>query len=79
MARIQAPILGVYAENDARVNDPLPQVSATMKALGKSFTYNVYPGTGHGFLTPGRKGNDTDQPDKAWERIFEFYKQTLKD
>ena len=77
MARIRAPILGVYAENDARVNDPLPQVSATMKALGKSFTYATYPGTGHGFLSPGRKGNDTDQPDKAWKRIFEFYGERL--
>ena len=56
MSRIKAPILGVYAENDARVNDPLPQVSATMKALGKSFTYDMYPGTGHGFLRPAARG-----------------------
>lgn len=77
MARIRAPILGVYAENDARVSGPLPQVSAMMKQLGKSFTYDIYPGTGHGFLSPGRMGNDTDQPAKAWERIFAFYKETL--
>jgi len=77
MARIQAPVLGVYAENDARVSGPLPEVSAMMKALGKPFTYDIYPGTGHGFLTPGRKGNDTDQPALAWERIFTFYKQNL--
>ena len=67
----------MYAENDARVSGPLPQVSATMKQLGKSFTYDIYPGTGHGFLSPGRMGNDTDQPAKAWERIFAFYKQAL--
>jgi carboxymethylenebutenolidase len=79
MARINAPILGVYAENDARVNDPLPQVAATMKALGKAFTYDIYPGTGHGFLSTGRQGNDTDQPDRAWKRIFEFYGKHLKD
>jgi len=77
MARIQAPVLGVYAENDARVSGPLPEVSAMMKALGKPFTYDIYPGTGHGFLTPGRKGNDTNQPALAWERIFTFYKQNL--
>ena len=77
MARIATPILGVYAENDARVDDPLPQVSATMKALGKSFTYDIYPGTGHGFLTPGRQGNDTEQPEKAWQRIFAFYHKAL--
>jgi len=77
MARIQAPILGVYAENDARVSGPLPEVSAMMRTLGKSFAYDIYPGTGHGFLTPGRKGNDTDQPALAWDRIFAFYKQYL--
>ena len=77
MARIQAPILGVYGENDARVSGPLPQVSAMMKALGKSFTYDIYPGTGHGFLTPGRMGNDTDQPARAWDRIYAFYQQQL--
>jgi carboxymethylenebutenolidase len=77
MARIQAPILGVYAENDARVNDPLPQVNAMMKLLGKSFTYDIYPGTGHGFLSPGRMGNDTDQPAKAWARILAYYRETL--
>ncbi len=77
MARIEAPVLGVYAENDARVDDPLPRVDSTMHALGKSYTYHIYPGTGHGFLTPGRQGNDTDQPDKAWERIFAFYHKHL--
>jgi carboxymethylenebutenolidase len=77
MARITAPILGVYAEKDARVDDPLPKVAATMKALGKPFTYDIYPGTGHGFMTPGRMGNDTDQPDTAWKRIFEFYGKYL--
>lgn len=77
MARIKAPVLGVYAENDARVSGPLPKVSATMQALGKSFTYDIYPGTGHGFLTPGRRGNDTDEPAKAWARIFEFYGEYL--
>jgi carboxymethylenebutenolidase len=77
MARIQAPILGVYAENDARVDDPLPRVDSTMHALGKSYTYHIYPGTGHGFLTPGRQGNETDQPAEAWQRIFAFYRKHL--
>lgn len=77
MARITAPILGVYAEKDARVSDPLPRVSAMMQRLGKPFSYDIYPGTGHGFLTPGRMGNDTDQPERAWKRIFAFYRKHL--
>ncbi len=77
MARISAKVLGVYGEADARINSQLPVVSETMKRLGKSFVFDSYPGTGHGFLKPGRRGNDTDQPDKAWAKIFEFLGQNL--
>jgi carboxymethylenebutenolidase len=77
LARIQAPILGVYGENDARIDDQLPRVNAMMQQLGKSYTYDIYPGTGHGFLKPGRMGSDTEQPARAWARIFAFYRQGL--
>jgi carboxymethylenebutenolidase len=70
-------VLGVYGEGDARINDRLPAVSDAMQALGKRYEYDIYPGTGHGFLKPGRKGNDTDQVDKAWARILGFYKSAL--
>src|SRR6266852_683096 len=50
LARIRAPILGVYGENDARTDASLPDVAARLKALGKAFTYEIYPGTGTGFL-----------------------------
>ena len=77
LGRIQAPVLGVYGEGDARINDRLPAVSEGMKTMGKRYEYDIYPGTGHGFLKHGRKGNDTDQVDKAWARILGFYKSAL--
>jgi carboxymethylenebutenolidase len=73
LARIQAPVLGVYGENDARINAAIPAVEQTMRALGKRFAHDIYPGTGHGFLKHGRMGHDTDQPDRAWERILAFF------
>jgi carboxymethylenebutenolidase len=75
--RIQAPVLGVYGENDERINASLPDVAAKMQSAGKTFTYEVYPGTGHGFLKPGRQGSDTPQVEKAWKRILEFYRARL--
>lgn len=48
-----------------------------MKAMGKRYEYDIYPGTGHGFLKPGRMGNDTDQPEKAWARIIAFFRAEL--
>ena len=77
MNRIQAPVLGIYGENDERINANLPMVTAAMQSAGKTFTSEVYPGTGHGFLKPGRQGYDTPQREKAWQRIFEFYRARL--
>ena len=78
LARIQAPLLGVYGEKDDRIDAGLPDLAARLKALGQRFSYDLYPGTGHGFLKPGRVGSDGDQPAKAWERILAFYRETLK-
>ena len=75
--RIKAPVLGIYGENDARISATLPAVVAQMQSAGKTFTPEVYPGTGHGFLKPGREGSDGPQPAKAWTRILEFYRARL--
>jgi carboxymethylenebutenolidase len=77
MRRIKAPVLGIYGENDARINAALPDVNAAMEKYGKTFTQEVYPGTGHGFLKPGRDGYDGPQPARAWTRILEFYRARL--
>ena len=45
--------------------------------LGRRSRQEVYPGTGHGFLKPGREGSDGPQPAKAWTRILEFYRARL--
>jgi carboxymethylenebutenolidase len=70
--RIQAPVLGIYGENDARITGSLPTVVAQMQSAGKTFAHEIYPGTGHGFLKPGRQGSDSPQVGRAWKRILEF-------
>ena len=77
LERIKTPILGVYGENDNRINSMLPTVGRIMKDLGKPFVADSYPGTGHGFLKPGRKGSDTDQVEKAWANIEKFLHDKL--
>src|SRR5689334_992959 len=77
MSRIEAPVLGVYGENDERINSTLPTVVAAMQSDGKTFNHEVYPGTGHGFLKPGRQGSDGPQVERAWKRILEFYRARL--
>src|SRR6266568_2626718 len=63
MARIRAKGLGVYAENDARIDAGLPDAAAAMKAAGKDYPYAIYPGVGHGFL---RSRDVPAVADSAW-------------
>ncbi|HEX5386527.1 MAG TPA: dienelactone hydrolase family protein [Gemmatimonadales bacterium] len=77
MRRIKAPVLGIYGENDARITGALPEVTAAMNALGKSYTPEVFPGTGHGFLRPGRQGSDGPEVERAWTRILQFLRARL--
>jgi carboxymethylenebutenolidase len=77
MRRIKAPVLGIYGENDARINSALADVNTAMDTYGKTFTQEIFPETGHGFLKPGREGNDGPQPERAWARILQFYRARL--
>lgn len=75
LARIRANGLGVYAENDARINAGLPDAVAALKAAGKDYQYTVYPGVGHGFL---RSREKPEVADSAWSAVIRFFRAQLK-
>lgn len=77
LASVQAPVLGVYGEKDGRVTNSLPAITRTMQRLGKSFVADSYPGTGHGFLKPGRTGSDLPSADSARRVIDAFFTRHL--
>jgi carboxymethylenebutenolidase len=59
LSNVRAPVLGLYGEDDARVNATVPAADSTMRALGSTFEHRIYPGAGHGFLRAqdGREAN----------------------
>src|SRR5579862_3018721 len=72
MARIQAPVYGFYAGNDARIDATVPDTREQMKAAGKTYEPVVYDGAGHGFMRAGEapdaeEGNRKARSD-AWAR-----------
>jgi len=75
MARIRARGLGVYAENDARIDAGLPDAAAAMKAAGKDYPYTIYPGVGHGFL---RSRDVPAVADSAWRAVIRFFRDNLE-
>src|SRR5712691_2823284 len=75
MAKIRAQGLGVYAENDARIDAGLPDAAAAMRTAGKHYPYTVYPGVGHGFLRTREK---PEVADSAWSAVIRFFRAQLK-
>src|SRR3989454_4870963 len=75
MAKIRAKGLGVYAENDARIDAGLPDAAAAMRAAGKEDPYTVYPRGGHGFFRTREK---PEVADSAWGAVIRFFRAQLK-
>lgn len=79
LAKIRAPVLGLYGGDDARVNQTIPAAEAEMKKLGKSYEHEIYDGAGHGFLRQqeGREGANAKAAEKAWPRTITFFRKHL--
>jgi len=75
IARIRAKGLGVYAENDARINAGLPETAAAIKQAAKDYQYTIYPGVGHGFLRAREK---PEVADSAWGAVIRFFRAQLE-
>lgn len=80
LARIQAPLLGCFGADDARVNATLPAAEAALKARGAAFSFRLYEGAGHGFLRQqsGREGANRRAAEAAWKETVAFLRARLK-
>lgn len=79
-AQIQAPVLGFYGGDDARVNATIPTAEAELGKLKKPFKAHVFEGAGHGFLRQqaGREGANARAAAAAWPLAVAFLKERLK-
>ena len=71
--RIQAPVYGFYAGNDARIAASVPPTQEQMKAANKVFEPVTYEGAAHGFMRSGAdpSGPEADKKarEAAWVRL----------
>ncbi len=79
LANVKAPVLGLYAGDDARIGATVPVTEAAMKKLGKSYDVHTYEGAGHGFMfaQAGREAN-LEAAQESWPIVVEFLKKQLK-
>jgi carboxymethylenebutenolidase len=79
MGAINAPVLGLYGGNDARINATIPATDSTMKRLGKSYEFHIFDGAGHGFLSgqEGANGANLAASKEAWPKTIAFFRAKL--
>ena len=76
--KIQCPVYGFYAGNDARINATVPNTIELMEEAEKIYDPVTYEGAGHGFMrlgeAPDASGANKKAHDEAWAR----WKKLLK-
>jgi carboxymethylenebutenolidase len=77
-ARIKAPLLIHYAENDERINAGWPAYEAALKANHVPYTMHMYPGTQHGFNNDTTPRYDEAAAKLAWQRTLDFFNKHLR-
>jgi carboxymethylenebutenolidase len=77
-AKIQCPVYGFYAEDDARIGATIPQTKEIMKSLGKTYEPEIYAGAGHGFMRAGEAPDAQPANRKAHDDAWARWKSLLK-
>jgi carboxymethylenebutenolidase len=77
MAKIQAPVLGLYGENDGNMAQNVAQTKLDMARLGKQYEAHVYPKTTHSFAMFQHIGTNATAIADAWPRAIAFFKKNL--
>ena len=79
LASLQAPVLGIYAENDGFVTPAVVHdLEAKLKEYGKQAEMHIYPAVDHGFFNDTRTEvyNAAAAAD-AWQRVLKLFGERL--
>lgn len=80
LARVEAPVLGLYGGDDARVNATIEPAREALDGLGRRYEPEIFEGAGHGFLRQqdGREGANMRATEAAWPRTVSFLREVLE-
>ena len=77
VAKIQAPLMMQYAEDDPRVNATQDDYRKALEANNNNFMMYNYEGTRHGFHNNSTPRYNEEQAEIAWDRTLSFFKEHL--
>ena len=80
LTTVRAPILGLYGENDERVNATIAPTDSAMRAMGKTYQPQIFPAAGHGFLRAQEapSGANLEATRRAWPATLAWFRRYLE-
>ncbi len=79
VARITAPVLGLYGGEDLGIPvADVKEMEAALKAAGKTAEFVIYPGAPHAFYADYRPSYRADAAKDAWGRCVIWFNKYLK-
>ena len=75
---LTAPVLGIYAAEDDRINAGLADLEAALQQHGKDYRVITYPGAGHAFFNDTGQRYHQEAATQAWQEVLAFFDQHLK-
>lgn len=78
IAKVRIPVLGLYGENDQRVNATIARADSTMRTTGVRFEQRIYEGAGHGFLRAQDQEANAAAARLAWPETVAWFRQYLR-
>ena len=79
-AKVKAPVLGLYGENDERVNATIARADSASKINKFVYEPHKFVGAGHGFLRQqeGQNGANMQATKEAWPMTVAWFRKYLK-
>jgi carboxymethylenebutenolidase len=77
LAKIGAPVLGLYGGTDARISSTVPGTDSAMKSMHKRYEYKIFDGAGHGFMRSQDPAPNLEAAKQAWPMTVAFFRKNL--
>lgn len=77
LGSIQAAVLAIYAGNDDRINQSIPEIEIRMQELNKTYERVVYPDVDHAFHNDTGSRYDAESAASAWAHTIEWFERYL--
>lgn len=78
LARLQTPVLGIYAERDRTFTQNMLNAALAMSAQQKVYALRVYDGVGHAFHNDTGANYNAAAATEAWGETLRFFAKNLR-